>query len=81
MMEDILDIEMEETLNGQYEWQVVFKNAHLANDTVEADEASVDENGIKFYLKGGLLVYFAPYELIESVYLDRKGNQPVCLVS
>jgi hypothetical protein len=80
MSENQNDETFDDKLGAEYRWQVVFKNQHLQNDSVCADNISVDQFGAKFYLKNGVLVYFAPYDLIENIYLDRKGESNIDLV-
>jgi len=74
------DETFDDKLGAEYRWQVVWKNPHLQNDSVHADNISVDESGAKFYLKNGVLVYFAPYDLVENIYIDRKGESNLELV-
>jgi hypothetical protein len=74
------DETFDDTLGAEYRWQVAWKNPHMLNDSVHADNVSVDESSVKFYLKNGVLVYFAPYDLVENIYIDRKGESKLELV-
>jgi len=72
-----VDEEFDSLLGAEYRWQVVLKNPLVQNDPVHADNVSIDRDGAKFYLKNGVLVYFTPYDLIETVFLDEKNGVQV----